>query len=153
MFIWREAVALDDSTAEKVSTSSIMGWHDAYCDVLYYFDQFVQGCDLWPAGQNFTTGQLVYDLGQARIFGWIFWSCQAWVSHLMVKESYYYCSLAQILIKSCPQSSKKKKGFWPCWPIFFRHQPLPLWPGTSDVFQLYPLALWRVMAKLIKMVQ
>ena len=26
-------------------------------------------------------------------------------------------------------------------------------PGTSDVFQLYPLALWRVMAKLIEMVQ
>src|SRR6202522_3466987 len=37
--------------------------------LLYYFNQFVRGCDLCPAGRNFTTSQSTCDLGQARNFG------------------------------------------------------------------------------------
>jgi len=98
-------------------------WKCCWSRVLYHFDWFGLGCDLWCRGWNFAYGQIVEDLRCWKKFGHVAFGlpeepqtwAKMWSNLLTAKRS-----------TKCPR-------------------PDHLWHGTGDGIWPKPLALWCVM--------
>ena len=100
--------------------------------ILYHFDWFGLGCDLWCRGRNFAYGQIAEDLWHWKKFG-------------------------HVTFASLPEEPQTRAKMWSNFLTAKRSTkctwPDDLWHGTGDGIQPKPLALWHMMAESIEMVQ
>jgi len=101
-------------------------------EVLYHFNWFGLGCDLWCCGRNFAYGQIAEDLWLWKTFSHVDFPSLLEEPHTWAK------------MWSDSLTARRSTKFT---------QPDHLWHRTGDGIQPKPLALWCVTAKSIEMVQ